>query len=246
MKKENTKLMLLSASININEKYPEYADEITIYNPSSFIKLDSNKQYHFVIEDVTDIPPLDKIESNVVYSSPVFATVEYLIDKGYPIFYQGLVRDWYTFKMLAEMGVPQIRIAEPIIFDTETILKYKEKYPNLKIRAWGNRAHITNVTDWFLRPEDIDMYEGIIDILELSSVAALELYHNKQYLLDIKDYLPQSTIPSVSNPMFDKKDFAEKRMKCKQRCITSCSACRNCSLYFDFLAVTERNFKNGF
>jgi|GEM_PF-4225847 len=117
----------------------------------------------------------------------------------------------------------------------------------VNVRAIPCVAQNTGLTpkfsDFYVRPEDIRLYEGCIDTFEIpdlpnASILA-EIYISKgKWIGDLSDIiylLPKDLIGDRIIP-----DFGQRRMNCKKKCFEENSRCRICWQYADLCAEAKR------
>ena len=149
----------------------------------------------------------------------------------------------YTWDMLKEcvhFGVTDVYIINELGFDIKNVKSFCDKN-NVKIRIYPNVAQ-TSATllilgtyeSFYIRPEDVDLYEKYVDIFEFYLNEEKEwilyrIYEDKSWrgnidqlilnLVHIKD-VRNNYIPTI---------FGEARLDCRKKCIYGdCKICTNC------------------
>ena len=160
-------------------------------------------------------------------------------DKRYDFkfFFDELINNWDTLIGLLEYGVSDIYIVENLGFELDKVAEIAAKY-KVQVRVFPNVAQSSfNETaalkKFFIRPEDIDIYNKYIDIIEFYNVDdKLDIYY-KIYAIDKKWLGQLNEIILDFNSDIDNKyiipRFSEIRYKCKKRCLkgAKCNRCEN-------------------
>lgn len=155
-------------------------------------------------------------------------------------FYRTYANNWDTFIGLVKMGVSDIYVIENLGFELDNAAAIAHAN-NIQIRVFPNIAQSSwretpDIYKFFIRPEDINIYEQYVDVYEFYSVSSkLEIYYdvykNKQkwfgdlseIIIDLKDTLDSRYIIPR---------FAEKRVRCGKQCLKG-GNCRICDRIVD-------------
>lgn len=150
-------------------------------------------------------------------------------------FFDELVDDWDTFIGLLQYGVSDVYIVENLGFELDKVAAAAQNY-NVQIRAYPNVAQskftdIKPLKKFFVRPEDVDVYDKYIDIFEFFDVdKKLDTYY-EIYAIDKKWFGQLNEIIVDFDSDIDNKyiipKFAEKRVKCNKQCLKG-SNCNRC------------------
>lgn len=240
---------------NLNNKLKDEIDEITIYyqnqvTPELIEFLNKNRHRRVNLYIAEEESFFQKNQYKVIASlyeeqqyniSLLFDKyneekyTEYLSQKRVPFFYKNHINNWDTLIGMLELGVSDVYIVEDLGFD---IVKVSEKVHNynVRIRAFPNVAQSSwNLTSdlkkFFIRPEDIHIYEKYIDVLEFfGSSKNFETYY-KIYAKDCKWFGKLSEIIIDFNGDLDSRfiipNFAEARIKCEKKCLRG-GKCKIC------------------
>lgn len=153
-------------------------------------------------------------------------------------YYKYTVTSFYELEALKEMGVSYVRIGVPLIFDLKNVARYGipiRAIPNLAYEPYLDHEH--GICGGWIRPEDTDKYGEYIDVFEFYAPKMLEkeatLYHvyaeNKQWPGNLNLLIDYLNIDANNNAIYDEENFAENRMNCKHRCMSS----KNCHYCID-------------
>lgn len=250
--------MKYSVSSKIDRKKMEDADEIRcafnrLGDIYSFIKDNPNKRYVIEMGDfsVIDKEIFDKLIEQTKYLEAIpnkdyviqcknFNELHLLIDSGFKAYFKYAATDWETFDNLLKLGVSDILIDGPLGFNVTKLKKAKSYFdvniraiPHASSNALYNNSELTNTNTFFIRPEDTDYYEDAIDVFEFNAAPDTEetlfdIYKRKSYNFNLRLLIKQLNI-NVEN-LFIRKDFAERRINCGQKCKSfqrrnSCNYC---------------------
>lgn len=156
-----------------------------------------------------------------------------------PFFIKQNCSDYDGVACFAELGVTDIYISDSFCFHLKAIKKYLRSIaPKCKIRVMPNVAQSTCPFErpekkFFIRPEDVYLYEDYIDYMEFFDNAALKnikkLY--RAYAIDKKyEGLMSEIISGAPENIFNEcvsPDYAARRISCNKHCNsqTRCSVC---------------------
>lgn len=256
-------------SLSYLSPYKEEAMEISCpYNQLGvlfkFIQEHPNKRYRITTEEVKEVENLEKLIEQVKLvkevtpyytvccdSMSIFQAVK---DAGLNAYVHLGVTDWDTYVELVNSGVSDIIIDGPLGFQVDNIKKFKE---NIAIRVHPNFSstritHAEHANFFFIRPEDLPLYEDMIDIIEFAAVNPVqeatlyEIYKRGFYNFELKNLIPQ--LNHTINNTFIRPDFCQHRLNCGQRCkVPDGRACKMCdtelrisSKVIDYFRARER------
>lgn len=161
-----------------------------------------------------------------------------LIKEGYRAYLRFPVTDWETFKYLQQVGVSDIYIDGPLGFQCKALESGKSAViiranPVLSINSSLVKE---DACSFFIRPEDLSLYESAIDIIDFTGVedqdkidAMFSIYQRGTFNFDIHELI--SAAPKASNLVFQ-KEFAENRLNCGQKCKIPGRHCISCKIEF--------------
>ena len=152
--------------------------------------------------------------------------------------------NWEILNNLIKIGASQVYIAEELGFDAVAAADFCHKN-GIKTRFLPNVAtsafSITpSIKKFFIRPEDIHLYEGIADTIEMwGAFERQDAYY--------KAYKERKTWNGLLAPFFysfnEPEDiegdrihpvFGKARLECRQRCMRPDSRCRLCEDIIEF------------
>lgn len=240
----------LSNKVNIN--YRNKADEIVIpykdrraipdyakKHPKAALTLEVPPQTQWKIDEIKEYSILSK--GRLTLCLPEIGgpqTVE-LAAAGIPYFWGYTITTFYELDAVCECGVSEVRIGAPIFFMIDKL----KRFENVKKRVAANIAHpgyiphTKGIVGAWIRPEDVDLYEGVIDTIEFADCDS-----NKEEAL-YRIYCEQKQWPGKVNMIISNiddniaynrmlpRDFTEMRLNCGQKCLSG-SACQACYRHF--------------
>lgn len=176
-----------------------------------------------------------------------------LAQKQLPHYYYILANRWGIFNGLLNTSVTDIYISEDLCFSLD-IIQQKVRDKNKKIRTFCNVCQATwpeeeSLRTFFIRPEDIFLYNKYIDVVEFfeaekdkNSLNTLYNLYNKgeRWVGPLKEIIKGFKGDTDSYYLFSR--FGEKRLDCGKRCnISNCSFC----VYVASLASTLKQNQIG-
>lgn len=223
----------------------------------------------YVTEEVTQnelkiicsIAEMNKYNIAVCFQS--FNIFEDLIKKAkIPYYYSQIIDNWEDLNKVLEKTPESIFIGGILGFDLERVHNFcQEKgvrircYPNVCQYRWDNSDGIKT---FFIRPEDIAIYDEYIDVLEFFNSKnkqnpLYEIYfHDQKWDGDLREII-QGLKYKVNSYYILGKDFAKFRINCKRKCIKhhNCNLCNSIVEFANTIEnsseyeVFERTHRNG-
>lgn len=225
------------------------------YNIEKIIEKIEATKIELIINNVRyeDLTTILKNNSNkVFFAAASVRDMELLIEEEIPNVFCALpVTNEVTFDYFANtLKVPKIIVGGQLGFS----LKYLDK-KNTEIMI--NPAYIYgekgDLKSFFIRPEDIDLYEEIVDILffipkniKYEEVLFDVYKKRKVWYGDLKDIVINLKSPFYNQYLFndDKINFGEMRLTCRKKCI-NCRYCDNILVLQDLIKSKEKELKGG-
>ena len=156
-----------------------------------------------------------------------------LIEAGIPFFWGYTVTTFWELQALIAAGVSQVRIGAPLFFEGEKLKKF-----NITKRVCANIAHegylpfVDGITGSWIRPEDVDTYDDVFDIIEFADCkehkeeALYRIYAEQKHWPGRVDMIITNIDTEAYNRMIS-EEFVAARKNCGQRCVAG-GACRIC------------------
>ena len=169
-------------------------------------------------------------------------------------FYCGFpIATFYELRRWINMGVCYVRLDAPLFFDLPTVAPICGETP---IRAVANVSYEVlwgdddGVCGPWIRPEDVEVYESYISVIEFEDCdnrkeqALYRIYAEQhEWPGDVKMLISNVHAEGVNRMI--PPSFAEKRIKCKQRC-KSTGSCHICHLLLKLANPTAlKNYKEN-
>ena len=155
-------------------------------------------------------------------------------------FFQIHANNWDTFTGLVNLGVSDIYVTENLAFELDKVAEIAHK-KNIKIRTYPNVAQsrweeLEDIYKFFIRPEDIEVYEDYVDVCEFYGLAKEVDTFYKIYAKDKKWFGDLKEIIIGLNNSLDSRyiipRFALNRIKCGKKCLKD-SKCQICNRILD-------------
>lgn len=158
-----------------------------------------------------------------------------------PHYYNEFVTDWDKFQGFLKLNVTDIFVAENLMFNVK-ILSTAAKKNNKSLRSFCNVCESSwletpSIKTFFIRPEDLKLYEKYIDTFEfyINNASASRL--NTLYEIYVKDQkwfgkLEEIIVGYVGeedNRFFIPNNFGEKRLNCSKKCMQDNEKCNICN-----------------
>lgn len=155
-----------------------------------------------------------------------------------PYFFDIFVAGWQELHAVAKYNPCDMYISGILGFEVECVAKVLYE-KNIKIRAIPNLAQsadkdFESYLKFFIRPEDVNIYESYIDIFEFAyetdkkqTYIYYEIYEKtKEWTEDLNTLIYHCPDASFNNKNI-LPTFAERRKQCGQKCLkgNSCSFC---------------------
>jgi hypothetical protein len=208
---------------------PDYAKKY----PDACIALEVPPETQWEISEIKDYFILAKQKLVLCLPDIKDPRIAELKSAGIPFFWGYTVNTFWELEALVAAGASQARIGAPIFFDAEGLNRYK-----ITKRVCANVAHegylpfTDGITGSWIRPEDVEAYEDVFDIIEFADVkdhkeeALFRIYAEKKNWPGRVDMIISNINTEAYNRMIPTQ-FVESRKKCGQRC-KSYSSCRIC------------------
>lgn len=243
--------------INLSTELKETVDEITIYyqnqiTPELIEFLDKNRhrRVNLYIEEeetffkknqykaIAAIYEEQKYNISLLFNSYNEKNYEgYLSQKKIPFFYKDNINNWDTLIGMLELGVSDVYIVEDLGFDIINVSERVHSY-NAQIRVFPNVAQSTwektpSLKKFFIRPEDVLLYEEYIDVFEFFGQSKDFATYYKIYAIDKKWFglLDEIIIGFEGNldSRYIIPGFAKQRIKCNKKCLKT-KRCQTCEI----------------
>lgn len=163
-----------------------------------------------------------------------------LNEEQMPHYYNEFVTTWDRFHGFLSLNVTDIFVAEELAFSAK-ILSDNAKNVNKKLRVFCNICQSSwdkteSLKTFFIRPEDLHLYEGIFDTIEFYTDEKDVVKLNVLYEIYIKNRAWFGPLAEIIVGYNGKEDsrfiaprFGEKRVNCEKKCVKGVdSTCHLC------------------
>ena len=154
-----------------------------------------------------------------------------------PFYFELVIGDWEYFNFFTSMQISEIFIGDALGFSLKDVRKrLRQKKKDIKVRVYPNVAQSpitlsTAIKKFFIRPEDMGFYQGLVDVCEFyGDVDKNNIYYkiyakDKKWLGSLHELILDFNTP-ISNPLLTGY-FAIERVNCGKRCLKG-EQCRIC------------------
>lgn len=174
------------------------------------------------------------------------ASLELFYNSGIP-FYMGYpVTDLYSLRGLVDLGVTDVKVAGSLIFNLREVRACIAEAP-AAIRVAPNIAYTdgiprkNGIIGGWIRPEDITMYDDLIDIIEFEDIpnkqkeqVLYRLYMEKhEWAGELQQLITNFNYPGLNRMIPSESSIA--RINCKQSCLKG----GHCRLCYTMLSLAD-------
>lgn len=173
--------------------------------------------------------------------------IEELKDTNLKYFFKAAANSWDKFTGLISQNVSDIYITDELAFELDKVAEIAHKN-NIKVRVYPNVAQsrwdkLSDILKFFIRPEDIEMYEPYVDVCEFYGDKAqqIDTYYkiyqeDKKWFGDLQEII--IGLDSKIDSRYIIPRFAEKRIKCGKDCLKN-GKCEMCKRILDLSEQLE-------
>lgn len=237
-----------------DEIYIEYRDRKAIPDyakkyPNATLTLEIPPHTEWDLAELKDYAILSRSKLKLCVPEMSDSRLDSLREAGIPYFWGYAITSAYELYSLIAAGVCEARITAPLFFQTDVLRKC-----GIPIRVTANVAHdgyiptTDGVIGSWIRPEDLNLYEGAITTIEFadcdnSKEQALYRIYAEQHAWPGKVNMIISNInDDVAYNRMLPEDFTKARLNCGQRCMSG-SACRLC---YRYLSLANPDLLKGY
>lgn len=173
--------------------------------------------------------------------------IEELKDTNLKYFFKAAANSWDKFTSLISQNVSDIYITDELAFELDKVAEIAHKN-NIKVRVYPNVAQsrwdkLSDILKFFIRPEDIEIYEPYVDVCEFYGDKAqqIDTYYkiyqeDKKWFGDLQEIIIE--LDSKIDSRYIIPRFAEKRIKCGKDCLKG-GKCEMCKRILDLSEQLE-------
>lgn len=144
--------------------------------------------------------------------------------------------DFGSLYSAIKAGAKEAYIAEDICFDLVELQRARKHlklrvFPDIAQTNYNYKKDIPNLTKFFIRPEDTEVYEDYIDVFEFYHTndrlsVIYEIYKNRRWLGNINQIIDNCDLDLDNTTIAPY--FAPHRLNCRRRCLIDESYCNMC------------------
>lgn len=233
---------------SLNFKYKQYQNiqwNITykpqIWQLSNFIQRQGSHRINLIMTNFNyekDIPIFQILQKKYPETTLVMCLPKYnkeletkLHQDEIPHYYKDIITDWDRFNGFLSLDVTDIIISEKLAFNAK-ILSSLAKKNNKKLRFFCNVCQSSwtdgesSLKDFFVRPEDLYLYEPFFDTVEFfnlddhierSNVYYEVYFISKKWFGKLKELI--IGYKGEEDSRFFVPDFGAKRLNCGKKCV---------------------------
>ena len=183
----------------------------------------------------------------------------YLNKHNFPYYYNEIITTWDKFQGFLKLNVTDIFIGEDLAFNAK-ILSFNAKKNNKSLRSYCNVCESSwektpSIKTFFIRPEDLEVYENYIDTFEFYANIDDPVRLNTLYQVYAKDRQWYGKLKDLIVGYEGEEDnkyiiprFGESRVSCDKRCMKNANgACQICDRIIDLhYALKNQNIVISF
>ena len=155
--------------------------------------------------------------------------------REFKFFFDTVVRDWETFNLFLSCGVSDVYLVEQMMFDIKDAAAAAHQkgvqirtFPNIAQRRYEDTPAIKC---FFIRPEDVELYEGLVDVMDLYTME--EINQDVVYEVYSNDRIWWGPLKEIIIGLDNNIDgkyiiprFGERRRDCGRQCFKG----KNCEI----------------
>lgn len=171
------------------------------------------------------------------------------VEADIPFYISTPCTNWEQFQLYIAAGVSDINVSGPLGFELPKVKRVLNKLEQkIQVRATPNKIKkleegTNDIVGFFIRPEDVKVYEEFIDILDFEGLEHQDAFYSiyaeqklfmgnlNQYIYNFSDSVDNCGLISL---------FGERRKDCGRQCLSG-GGCRRCYLLANLApAMKER------
>lgn len=163
------------------------------------------------------------------------------------IYFNIYIRDWDTLYEYLDRKVSDIFITEQLGFEVDRVAEIAHA-KNIQVRAFPNVAQVqynqlSDIHKFWIRPEDVELYEDYIDVLEFFGEKEKQpIYYDiyavdKKWMGDLKEIIIGLKDSLDSTRLAPR--FGMKRVYCGRKCLKG-DSCKMCNHVMSLAKTLEK------
>lgn len=195
-------------------------------------KISSFKDMVVILKKLKEINPLITAKISITFSKE---DINELKDAEIPFIFMEYAENFEMFYVQKELGASDIYVTGALGFYLDKLQPFRDKvklrvFPNIAQSTRGTTKLLPQLIKFYIRPEDIELYQDYIDVLEIfpckdRTTVIYEIYKRQQWLGKLSDII-MDLDNDIDNDVISPY-FALHRIKCHQDCLLDrCTLCQ--------------------
>ena len=237
------------------EKLNNFIQQYGSHRINLIISDSNNINYDEIFQIISSLKKMNP-DSELITCLPIYIKqIEEKINKiELPHYYNEIITTWDRFQGFLTLNITDIFISGDLSFNIKIVSEKAKKYGK-KLRCYCNIAQSgwlegSSLKTFFIRPEDIELYDDYIDSMEffiddlkdhVKINAIYEIYTKNQYWFGkLKEIIHGYNGEQDSRLIIAK--FGEQRLNCGRRCLQASpysSSCKICDRIIELGEVLD-------
>lgn len=195
-------------------------------------KISSFKDMVIILKKLKEINPLITAKISITFPKE---DINELKDAEIPFIFMEYAENFEMFYVQKELGASDIYVTGALGFYLDKLQPFRDKvklrvFPNIAQSTRGTTKLLPQLIKFYIRPEDIELYQDYIDVLEIfpckdRTTVIYEIYKRQQWLGKLSDII-MDLDNDIDNDVISPY-FALHRIKCHQDCLLDrCTLCQ--------------------
>lgn len=195
-------------------------------------KISSFKDMVTILRKLKEINPLITAKISITFPKE---DIDELKDAEIPFIFMEYAENFEMFYVQKELGASDIYVTGALGFYLDKLQPFRDKvklrvFPNIAQSTRGTTKLLPQLIKFYIRPEDIELYQDYIDVLEIfpckdRTTVIYEIYKRQQWLGKLSDII-MDLDNDIDNDVISPY-FALHRIKCHQDCLLDrCTLCQ--------------------
>lgn len=195
-------------------------------------KISSFKDMVVILKKLKEINPLITAKISITFPKE---DINELKDAEIPFIFMEYAENFEMFYVQKELGASDIYVTGALGFYLDKLQPFRDKvklrvFPNIAQSTRGTTKLLPQLIKFYIRPEDIELYQDYIDVLEIfpckdRTTVIYEIYKRQQWLGKLSDII-MDLDNDIDNDVISPY-FALHRIKCHQDCLLDrCTLCQ--------------------
>ena len=176
--------------------------------------------------------------------------VDKIKNANIPFYFSHMITDWDEYLGYLSLGVSDVFISGFLGFDIKRVARIAKLYgENVQVRCIANVCQCSwnefnGVKSFFIRPEDIDLYDEYVDIIEfydsidIQNVLYDVYFHTKEWNGDLREII--KGLSTKVNSYYVLDPFGERRLDCRKKCLRG-DNCKTCNVTLSLAESLENS-----